>query len=322
MPLLDTLVLEFPALWEDARNIRSLLTRSQCTIRTLQVQAYSWEDRVYTLLGDTPSLLKHASITPSLTHLLITSQDLDTFFVALDIPTRNVFTSALRQLRSVDQCFRIDDLPGISQDENTGVLAALIRASFPVLEQLDLDCRKLSAEDLEARTVITGATSFLLRRPRVLRQEYESWWNSQDGAEFQIALSTKRYVNIVPFEVSWSVVHGRADPPHPGQNLFSNTQESRISVYRVAAQAAQQAGPNRDIQAGEQQSPTLHLLISGDTANAVSPTASQGSERGPITSPNPVQHPEMTDLPNSWNISALVAKNSVNIHLTYTHEIV
>ncbi|KAJ6532932.1 hypothetical protein DFH09DRAFT_1092674 [Mycena vulgaris] len=223
MPLLDTLVLEFPALWEDARNIRSLLTRSQCTIRTLQVQAYSWEDRVYTLLGDTPSLLKHASITPSLTHLLITSQDLDAFFVALDIPTRNVFTSALRQLRSVDRCFRIDDLPGISQDENTGVLAALIRASFPVLEQLDLDCRKLSAEDLEARTVITGATSFLLRRPRVLRQEYESWWNSQDGAEFQIALSTKRYVNIVPFEVSWSVVHGRADPPHPGQNLFSNT---------------------------------------------------------------------------------------------------
>ncbi|KAJ6538488.1 hypothetical protein DFH09DRAFT_1090462 [Mycena vulgaris] len=49
-------------------------------------------------------------------------------------------------------------------------------------------------------------------------------------------------------------------------------------VYRVAAQAAQRAGPNRDIQPGEQQSPTLHLLISGDTVNAVSPTASQGSE--------------------------------------------
>ncbi|KAJ6486577.1 hypothetical protein DFH09DRAFT_1106044 [Mycena vulgaris] len=222
LPLLHTLVLEFPALWEDARNITSLLTHSQCTIRTLQVQAYSWEERVYSLLGDTPSVLKHPSIAPSLTYLLITSQDLDTFFIVLDIPSRNALTTELRLLRSVDRCFRIDDLPGISPDENTGVLAALIRVHFPVLEQLNLDCRKLGAENLEARTVITGATSFLLRRPKALRQEYESWWNSQDGAAFRTALSTGYYHNILPFEVSWGVIHGRTDPSYAGQNLFSN----------------------------------------------------------------------------------------------------
>ncbi|KAJ6474556.1 hypothetical protein DFH09DRAFT_1293551 [Mycena vulgaris] len=152
--------------------------------RTLQAQVYSWEERVYSLLGDTPSVLKHPSIAPSLTYLLITSQDLDTFFIVLDIPSRNALTTAHRLLRSVDRCSRINDLPGISPDENTGVLAALIRVHFPVLEQLNLDCRKLGAENLGARTVITGATSFLLRRPKALHQEYESWWNSQDGAVF------------------------------------------------------------------------------------------------------------------------------------------
>ncbi|KAJ6511628.1 hypothetical protein DFH09DRAFT_1100380 [Mycena vulgaris] len=222
LPLLHTLVLEFPALWEDARNITSLLTHSQCAIRTLQVQAYSWEERVYSLLGDTPSVLKHPSIAPSLTYLLITSQDLDTFFIVLGILSRNALTTELRLLRSVDRCFRIDDLPGISPDENTGVLAALIRVHFPVLEQLNLDCRKLGAENLEARTVITGATSFLLRRPKALRQEYELWWSSQDGAAFRTALSTGYYHNILPFEVSWGVIHGRTDPSYAGQNLFSN----------------------------------------------------------------------------------------------------
>jgi hypothetical protein len=106
-------------------------------------------------------------------------------------------------LRDVDRCFRIDDLPGITEPETTGVLAALLRAHLPLLEHLYLDDNESREDQLESRVIEVEGGAFTLRRSTTLRQEYESWWDSVDGRAFRTVRATGDLSSILVFDVSF-----------------------------------------------------------------------------------------------------------------------
>jgi hypothetical protein len=197
---------------DNAQDLRRFLQRSQCAISTLEIDLCSWFTPLTMDLSiHTPSVLNHASIHNSLISLVISSRDLTNFFSAFNKSTPGTLPPKLRVLTSAHRCFRIDTLPGIAPDETKGVLAAIIRAGFPVLAHLDLDVQGYFVDELEARNVTTGSTSFILRRPTAVRIEYESWWNSADGDQFRIALATGKYVDLIQWYSQW-----------PGKNIMRN----------------------------------------------------------------------------------------------------
>ncbi|KAJ7833192.1 hypothetical protein B0H13DRAFT_2370542 [Mycena leptocephala] len=138
------------------------LERSQCAIQSLEL----WQHHFSRIPA---TLLNHPAIAPSLTRLLISSHDLNEFFCELDRSNPGMLPPRLALLRDVDRCFRIEKLPGIDEDETSGVLALIIHAQLPMLAQLELDDREISsvstAPELESRIVHTGdSTAFSVSR--------------------------------------------------------------------------------------------------------------------------------------------------------------
>ncbi|KAJ7132613.1 hypothetical protein C8R44DRAFT_871539 [Mycena epipterygia] len=220
LPRLQCLILESEPVGENAKFLKDILDRSQCRITFLEIDDHSL-DNPSSLLDDILSLFSHESIASSLTHLVVSSCDLDMLFLALDRASPGLLPHTLLLLRAVDRCFRIDVFPS----SPPGVLGALIRAQFPVLDKLDLDVTRCTMHQLESRTVVTGSTKFLVGRPTALRIEYEAWWSSRNGQGFRKTLETGSHSAKAPFEVRWDDVAEWWASSRPRHNIFSNSSE-------------------------------------------------------------------------------------------------
>jgi negative regulator of sigma E activity len=75
-----------------------------------------------------------------------------------------------------------------------------------------------------ARVTINGAFAFTVLRSTRLREEYEKWWNSEDGLEFRAALNDKDAEMLSQFDLPDDFVHRSRPPPHDSQNLYANSE--------------------------------------------------------------------------------------------------
>ncbi|KAJ6598798.1 hypothetical protein B0H10DRAFT_728782 [Mycena sp. CBHHK59/15] len=201
------------------------LHRSACRLQSLELQ------------GSRSSLtffiFDNNSVASSLTHLSIGSEDLSALFSFWEDRSPGTLPRKLQLLRSVD---RIDILDTITKDETTGILASLIHSYLPRLASLDLDPELFASEQMESRSVVCATGSFQLARPTSLRAEYEAWWSSADGKEFQSLWSAGNSQALCAFEVEWDVVSARASL-QPGFNLFAKP-------YRISGQRAGHRSPS------------------------------------------------------------------------------
>lgn len=123
LPRLNHLVLEL-SVHSNPERLRHFLDMSACTIECLEVQQDHSD-------SSPPFLLSHACVTSSLTRLLLSSWDLNNFFMV-----SGILPIEIRMLHPVDRCFRIE---GEAFGGTTGMVSGILRSSFPALEQLDLD---------------------------------------------------------------------------------------------------------------------------------------------------------------------------------------
>ncbi|KAJ6534713.1 hypothetical protein B0H10DRAFT_1972366 [Mycena sp. CBHHK59/15] len=228
-------------------SIIPFLDRSACRIGSLELQD-SGSSLAFFIFDNT-------SLAASLTYLSIGSEDLSMLFSCLEDRSPGTLPQKLHLLRSVDRCFQIDILNAIAQDETTGVLASLIHSYLPHLSALDLDPELFASEQMESRSVVSRTGSFCLVRPTCLLTEYEAWWASVDGQEFQALWSAGNSEALDAFHVEWDVVSARA-PPHSGFNLFANP-------YRVSGRptAYESSSPHC-------YSPAAARLIHGHTSTS------------------------------------------------------
>ncbi|KAJ7143485.1 hypothetical protein C8R43DRAFT_1130570 [Mycena crocata] len=224
LPQLRHLVVEY-MLEDPDEELKHLVERSRCTLQSLELHRCIFS-------VDIGAALSHPFMTSSISHLLIPSRLLDGLFITLEGSSPGTLPPKTLLLRSVDRCFRIDLLAGISGDDTAGALAPVVRRHFPALEELTLyDFRHYgkppTMTEFETRTVaITGSPSFVVRRSTAFRHEYELWWNSADGQEFRCALSRNERGLTELFEIWWTDLEEVRNPPHPGQNWFANTKRT------------------------------------------------------------------------------------------------
>ncbi|KAJ7655715.1 hypothetical protein DFH06DRAFT_1473945 [Mycena polygramma] len=214
LPNLHHLILESSSV-QATEDLELFLQRSRCKITSLEL----WQDHFPAI---PPTLLDNPAIAPSLTYLLISSQDLNDFFCAFELPRR------IRLLRDADRCFRIEPLPGIQPDATSGVLAALLVAHLPVLQWLELDDTRTRtvafAPELESRVVeVAGFAKLTVSRSADLRRKYEAWWNSSDGLEFRAALDSEDVDMLHSFDLPWNFLFRPRPPLHRDQNIFANS---------------------------------------------------------------------------------------------------
>ncbi|KAJ6536057.1 hypothetical protein B0H19DRAFT_1382875 [Mycena capillaripes] len=195
LPKLQHLVLE-ASLRSDPPSLELLLERSNCTIASLEIHADHHA-------SPPPFLLRHACIGPSLTRLLICSRDMDKFFTTLEEIIPGTLPENIAMLRAIDRCFHIDGADFLGSCH----LAEILQDHFPLLDQLDLDdyCEGFEP-GLESRKVVVRSRGFTVGRNTGLRQEYELWWNSADGNQFQAALMSKDRSLVATFEISWDAI--------------------------------------------------------------------------------------------------------------------
>jgi hypothetical protein len=120
-----------------------------------------------------PNTLTHITISPTLTRLLISSRDLNSFFRNLETSTPGTLTRKICLLRDADRCFWIEGLPGIEDDEMLGSLAALVKLHLPSLQRLELHeglsegtgAPSNTPDKYEARRVeVEGTSGFVVAR--------------------------------------------------------------------------------------------------------------------------------------------------------------
>ncbi|KAJ6503622.1 hypothetical protein C8R45DRAFT_923967 [Mycena sanguinolenta] len=214
LPQLRHLVLEVVYSQSEAEEdtvLMLLLERSRCTIEIFEIHGGASD-------FFPARRLLHPSIAPTLTRLLISSHDLDAFFLALETAVPDTLPQDMRLLRSVDRCFQIDGmdftLPGVAPN----ILAVLLGRHFPRLTQLDLDDHFPDEGPIMSRTVTAGDVSFLVRRNAALWREYKAWWNSYDGEIFRAILASRDLLALSHFEIRWDKFY---DGPVDGRNAFA-----------------------------------------------------------------------------------------------------
>jgi hypothetical protein len=226
LPKLDHLIVELTHIsdfdQESEFALENLLERSQCSLISLEL----WGRKLPRLR---PSIMTGAAVTHSLARLLISSRDLAVFLKHLEERQPGTLSPHLRFLRSADRTFRIERLAGIDDEASSGEVAALLKLQFPKLLQLELEDRSPDMfyldENVErARVTINGAFAFTVLRSTRLREEYEKWWNSEDGLEFRAALNDKDAEMLSQFDLPDDFVHRSRPPPHDSQNLYANSE--------------------------------------------------------------------------------------------------
>ncbi|KAJ7430224.1 hypothetical protein B0H11DRAFT_2263984 [Mycena galericulata] len=173
-----------------------------------------------------PHNLLHPTIGASLTRLGIPSEDLSIFILERELETPGTLPHKILLLRDVDLCFRIDPLEGIPTDETTGILASLLHSWFPCLTSLDLDLEVYTQDELESHAVDTPLGGFTVVRPTWLRVEYEQWWISEEGQQFQAILAADGIRTRDTFPIKWECINGIL-PQRENVNLFSRANNMR-----------------------------------------------------------------------------------------------
>ncbi|KAJ7834569.1 hypothetical protein B0H14DRAFT_2590846 [Mycena olivaceomarginata] len=218
LPGLTHLIVEWMGTVYDLHELEIFLERSHCTLTVLEL----WGCQCGQV---PPDILLSPQVSPLLTHLLIPSCDLNEFVLWMETRTPGSLPQPLILLRDIDRCFRIDDLPGITEPEITGVLAALLRAHLPLLEHLYLDDNESREDQLESRVIDVEGGAFTLRCSTTLRQEYESWWDSVDGRAFRTVRATGDLSSILVFDVPFPSLNDH--PPgwqHPVDKLLAQSE--------------------------------------------------------------------------------------------------
>ncbi|KAJ7752175.1 hypothetical protein DFH07DRAFT_774463 [Mycena maculata] len=140
-------------------------------------------------------------------------------------------SAELRLLRSVDLCFRIDQLNLLDLHITTGQLGRLLLESLPNLALLQLDLETFTEDEVESRFVPVGDGGFHLMRPTYLREEYERWWWSQEGREFEGLWRARSILTIVKSVVWWTVVNGHLPPQGDrDDNIYSGAASKDVWV--------------------------------------------------------------------------------------------
>jgi hypothetical protein len=155
---------------------------------------------------------------------------LNELFLAFEELSPGTIPTKIRLLRDADRCFQIEDLPGITLQATSGVLATLILEHFPSMQMLELDEHlphsSSDAPELEHRAVLVGAShTLVVSRHAALRREYHAWWNSIDGTEFRAALDEEDEDLLRSFELPGNFLRNSRFPwiQASGQNIFANT---------------------------------------------------------------------------------------------------
>ncbi|KAJ7184072.1 hypothetical protein C8R46DRAFT_1208308 [Mycena filopes] len=211
-------------------DIGELLRRSGCNLSSLEL----WEDQ---FTDTSPALLNLPAITLSLTLLLISSQDLNAFFLELESAAPGSLPQSLMMLRDVDRCFRIEDLPGVIDASTSGFLGPLISAHFARLEQLYIYDNNPTTVDLESRP--SAGRRFTVWRSSSMRHAYELWWNSLDGDAFRAARARDEdlgrgmedngraaklfHIDFDTVRRRWEVIHTNWWRVSPGPGTYANT---------------------------------------------------------------------------------------------------
>ncbi|KAJ7681817.1 hypothetical protein B0H14DRAFT_2655088 [Mycena olivaceomarginata] len=195
---------------DDPEDLGRFLLRSGCAIQHLELWYTAFADKppigppnLRFTTRVPPALLLSPHICHSLTHLLISSHDLNTWFHWLEQETPGTLPLMLVLLRNVNLCFQIDDLPSIVEAETSGLLAGLIKLHLPLLEELYLDDIIPTMAGLECRSVGRFPQTFNLWRCSTSRREYQAWWESADGLLFQAARATQDASALLPFQIPW-----------------------------------------------------------------------------------------------------------------------
>ncbi|KAJ7133869.1 hypothetical protein C8R43DRAFT_1133110 [Mycena crocata] len=115
LPQLRHLVVEY-MLEDPDEELKHLVERSRCTLQSLELHRCIFS-------VDIGAVLSHLFMTSSISHLLIPSRLLDGLFITLEASSPGTLPPKTLLLRSVDRCFRIDLLAGISGDDTAGALA-------------------------------------------------------------------------------------------------------------------------------------------------------------------------------------------------------
>ncbi|KAJ6471550.1 hypothetical protein C8R45DRAFT_936980 [Mycena sanguinolenta] len=196
---------------EEDRALLLLLEQSLCTLEIFEI--HGGASHFFPAIR-----LLHPSIAPNLTRLLISSHDLNVFFMALETAVPDTLPQDMRLIRSVDRCFQIDGmdftLPGVAPN----ILVSLLGRHFPRLAHLDLDDHFPDEGPVMATAVKAGNVAFLVRRNAALWKEYRAWWNSYDGERFREILVFRDLVALSRFEICWDKIY---DGPVHGRNVFA-----------------------------------------------------------------------------------------------------
>ncbi|KAF8172595.1 hypothetical protein K438DRAFT_1851411 [Mycena galopus ATCC 62051] len=206
LPNLTHLVIEWVTQMADWDGLAAFLDCSGCTITVLELwESVRWGSYFPRMLL---ALLVSPAIAASLTWLLISSRDLNEFFLWLERCTSGTLPPALVLLHNIDRCFQIDNLLGITDASAFG---------------LYLD----DNEDAQECCIVGSvpSTAFTLWRSIALRREYKSWWHSEQGSAFQAARAANDLGAVLEFDIDWAqLLHDPDDDQRAKQNRFASVQ--------------------------------------------------------------------------------------------------
>ncbi|KAF8205943.1 hypothetical protein K438DRAFT_1817587 [Mycena galopus ATCC 62051] len=174
LPNLTHLVMEWVTRMADRDDLAAFLDCSGCTITVLELWGSVRWGSYFPRMS--PALLGSPAIAASLTRLLISSCDLNEFFLWLE------------------RC--------ITDASAFGVLSHQIKTHLCVLHQLYLD----DNEDAQECRIVGSvpSTTFTLWQSIALRPEYESWWHSEQGSAFHAARAANDLAAVLEFDIDWA----------------------------------------------------------------------------------------------------------------------
>ncbi|KAJ7145015.1 hypothetical protein C8R46DRAFT_1232344 [Mycena filopes] len=214
LPNLTDLILEWLDV-ADPTNLPLLIERSGCALQSLEL----WNHIQFRHLGLEPSFLRIRGMK-SLTRLLLSSSNLDKFWLVLEQESPGTIHPLLLLL-----C-RVDSLPDLADDETSGTLLTVLHTNFPQLERLVLNDHVGRTEVLESHLVTTFSPAVEVSRSPYLCQQYTKWWGSTDGQEFQAAWVSEGRQALQSFHIDFDNIdpslHRSAPRRYPNPNPYAN----------------------------------------------------------------------------------------------------